>query len=799
MIAREGGETRSLVARLIAAFAVALSTGAGLVLALNYPIGAPFLAVSMFVLIATFAYVWPGAWLMALPAAIPLIGFAPWSGWITFEELDMVVFAVSAGGYLRLLRSCVHRGRDRQPVNALVWLFAAMFVLSIGVSFFRGVADAGGFRFGWFEGYLEPMNSLRLGKSFFLVLLLLPLWREAYRNSPQASAARWSTGLCIGLAGASLAALWERVAFTDLLNFSTDYRTTALFWEMSVGGAALDGFLALTFPFAIRELQFAQKSWRTAAAVFVLMIASYACLTTFSRGVFLAIPVGVAAMVWLGSRQDRATSSGAAVLTSSLPAAACFAITYLAAAFWIFPGSGYRGMLALLGAFALLLHLGAGERWLAKGHWRAVAALGSVLSALVVLLTWGFDKGAYVGYLLAFVVAAAAAALPRTRWVSLAGFVAVVCAIGSVALHWGGEPALMRAVPVMVALLLTAAASATRTRSAWPDALRWQGAVVGSLIALSGIVGVLAGGAYMTGRMATSEQDLQGRIKHWREGIGVLSTPAQWVFGMGLGRYPANYYLLHSGTDAPGDYALVGAPGEEHLMLVGGKLPIGWGELLRVSQRVAPPQQPVVVRLRVRSAQAAGLHLEVCEKHLLYNAGCLLKEIGVQPTAGAWRTVQTPLDGPGVSRGAWFAPKLLSFSIGNGSAGTKFEVDDLQLISGDGTELLVNGDFSHGMSHWFFSSDRNHLPWHLKNIFVHTLFDQGVFGLAVLLSMLAGALWRLGFGAARHHPLAPATASAIIGFVIVGLFDSLMDVPRDAFIFYFLLLQGFTLRSPRIA
>ncbi len=161
--------------------------------------------------------------------------------------------------------------------------------------------------------------------------------------------------------------------------------------------------------------------------------------------------------------------------------------------------------------------------------------------------------------------------------------------------------------------------------------------------------------------------------------------------------------------------------------------------------------------------------------------------------------MQTPLNGPGVSRGAWFAPKLLSFSIGNGSAGTKFEVDDLELISGDGTQLLVNGDFSHGMSHWFFSSDRNHLPWHLKNIFVHTVFDQGVFGLVALLSMLAGALWRLGFGAARHHPLAPATASAIIGFVIVGLFDSLVDVPRDAFIFYFLLLQGLTLPSPRIA
>ena len=46
----------------------------------------------------------------------------------------------------------------------------------------------------------------------------------------------------LGLAGAALATVWERTAFTGLLNFSSDYRATALFWEMHVGGTALDGF-----------------------------------------------------------------------------------------------------------------------------------------------------------------------------------------------------------------------------------------------------------------------------------------------------------------------------------------------------------------------------------------------------------------------------------------------------------------------------------------------------------------------------------------------------------------------------
>jgi hypothetical protein len=33
-----------------------------------------------------------------------------------------------------------------------------------------------------------------------------------------------------------------------LTNFASDYRTSALFWEMHVGGAALDAWLMLSFP-----------------------------------------------------------------------------------------------------------------------------------------------------------------------------------------------------------------------------------------------------------------------------------------------------------------------------------------------------------------------------------------------------------------------------------------------------------------------------------------------------------------------------------------------------------------------
>ena len=798
--------SRPVTIRLLAAVVCLLCAGCGLALALQYPIGPPLVAAAVFTAVVAGTVLWPGAWILALPAVLALAGFAPWTGWITFEELDMLVLAIATGGYARRALERVEPRRpggehDDASISLSTWLLVVLFALSIGVALLRGVADAGGFEFGWFQGYQGPMNSVRLAKSFVFALLLFPLWRDAHSADPARASRLWTTGLCVGLAGVSLAALWERLAFTRLLDFTTDYRTTALFWEMHVGGAALDGFLALTVPFAVRELQTTSRGGRWVGALATLVLASYACLTTFSRGVFLAIPVGLVVMGWLALRQRAAAAATGDSMRGWAGWAAVFAIGYAGAAFWLFPVAGYRGLLAVLGAFALLLRLGASPADEAPApEWRT-AALAAALSGLVLLVAWGLPRGAYVAYALAFTIAGAASYAPRTRWVAFAAYAAVLFALGLVCWHWGGEPALIRALPVMAVLLLVALALASaragRPERAWPSSRRWQAAVFACMVATSGGIGVMMGGAYMTDRMSTTEGDLQTRLDHWREGLSVLHSPEQWAFGVGLGRYPAAYFLLHGNTDAPGDYALRGTPVEPALALSAGRHMLGWGELLRVSQRVRVPRAPVQVELKVQADRPTGLHLELCEKHLLYNGNCLLKDIEVPATGTTWQTIRTPLDGTGVSGGHPFAPRMLSFSIANKSQATLLEVRDVRLLDAGGEDLLVNGDFAHGMAHWFFSSDRNHLPWHLKNIFVHVLFDQGLFGLGVFVLMLLGGLWRLGFGGARAHPLAPAIAGSLAGFVMVGLFDSLVDVPRDAFVFYFLLLQALTLHGLR--
>ena len=189
------------------------------------------------------------------------------------------------------------------------------------------------------------------------------------------------------------------------------------------------------------------------------------------------------------------------------------------------------------------------------------------------------------------------------------------------------------------------------------------------------------------------------------------------------------------------------------------------------------------------------MHVEMCEKHLLYEGDCRVAGMAVAAAPGQWQTIQLQLPGAGLNRGDLLAPRFLVFSVAVGTSGRSVELDNLQATDASARELLANGDFSAGMARWFSSSDRNHLPWHMKNMELHVLFEQGWVGLALFSLLLVSAGWRLAIGNARDHSLAPPLAGALAGFIVVGLFDSLLDAPRVAFIFYFLLLASLMLAS----
>ena len=798
--------------------------GLALALAAHHPLQ-PLLAVVLSMAVALLSWRWWREWPLLLPAALPLLGLAPWTGWISFEEMDILVLASAAGGYAGWATQSGSSPADRLPAwqrplrwSGLAKVLMLAYAIALAASTWRGVQDAGGWVFGWYQGYHEPMNSLRLAKAFFEVLLLLPLWRAACSlQPPQRLRRNFGAAMTAVLLLCALAALQERLAFTGLLNFSTDYRTTGPFWEMHVGGAALDGALALGFPFVVAWLLHEARPAWFAALLGVMLLGAYAALTMFSRGVYLALPLGLVLTVGLSLLQRRWAAAGSVAVDdfSAWPRRMLIlgvVALYAAVAALLFPGGGWRALLALSGNALLLvcmpkLRLQFGQSRVQKLLLIVLSALaGLMATALCAALSRWVPKGEYVSYAAAFALTALMlwrnrGGIERQReqaallaaWLWNLGCVGVVC--GS----WGGESAGMAAVLPLLGLLLawTLLQLAPGGIAEWLPALGWRDrALLGtSLLLLAGLVGGMGGGAYITDRASTTQRDLRGRLEHWQLALDLMREPQDWLLGKGTGRFPASYFFGGERAQQVGDYRLrEEASGAHYLTLTGGKHVQGWGELFRITQRIAVPQGELRLRLKIRSAAAVTLHADVCEKQLLYTEACVSKEAAVKGEPGQWQTVELALGKAPAMGGQWWAPRRVAFSMALASGGAFADIDEVALSDASGL-LLANGDFAQGLAHWFFSSDRHHMPWHAKSLIVHLLFEQGLLGLGLAAAMVAGALWRCTVGHARNHPLAPALAGALLGFVVVGLFDSLVDAPRVAFLFWSVCLLALGLRA----
>lgn len=784
--------------RALGALAAALCAGAGVYVAAHHPLG-PALAIALFVAwaIACSRVSWLP--LFAPPALLPVVDLAPWTGWIAFEEFDLVVLGALAGGYARLVASPPRAETHPRASFALTgWFWMVLFFASQAIALYRGVADAGGWSFDWTQGYDGPLNSVRIAKALALALLFYPVLRDRWRTDGEAAQRALVAGLVAGLAAASLAVVWERIAFTGLVNFSTDYRTTGLFWEMHVGGAALDGFLALTLPFVIYGTYRARTSVGRGLCLAIAALAAYAALTTFSRGVYVATAVSLAVGYWLVQRQEAAAGqrrSGRILWTS-----AAVAIVSAVGAYYVFRSGGYRALAGMAAAAVLALPVASVARTRGPAAAAVAAVLGVGAAAAGWALSGSLPKGPYVvfaGFALATAGATLAALAGGARTagtLAVAGYVAMLLSAVAVARHWGGGAAFADAAAVGGVLLALWVAACLRAPPGLPEEpATWKQAGIAA-VGAAAVVAVFSGGAYMGGRFATAEQDLEHRLHHWRTGLGLLQTPADWAVGKGLGRFPAAYLFGSADGVIPGGYRLA-ADGEGHrLVLSSPSYSISFGDAFRVSQRVPAAGDVYTVRATVRTKHPVYLHFEVCEKHLLYSGECAIAQRTIEPDGERWQDVALTLDAAKLSRGRWYAPNLAAFSITLETSSRAVEVDRVSLVRRDGAEVLANGDFTHGMSRWFFTSDRQHLPWHFKSLLGNVLFEQGFLGLGAFLVLVALALSRLAFGAAAADPLAPFLAAALAGFLVVGGFDSLVDAPRIAFLFYLLLLAALAIR-----
>ena len=315
----------------------------------------------------------------------------------------------------------------------------------------------------------------------------------------------------------------------------------------------------------------------------------------------------------------------------------------------------------------------------------------------------------------------------------------------------------------------------------WPKRLLFAATLTAAMVAVS--IPIFTG-KFAQSRMARVDKDLVVRQKHWEDALDIR-TPG-WLttlLGMGLGRFPESHYLLSREGGQSGTYQLKSEEDNTYLRLVSGNS-IYFEQLVSVA-----PRQTYLLSLDVRASRPnVNITTPICEKWLLTSYNCNWKTMSIGKEAGVWRRLEARINTDQLIQSPWYSRRPIKFSLYNSNSRTTLDIDNVRLETLYGENLLRNSDFSQGIDHWFFSAD-SHLQWHAKSLPVAVLFDQGWFGLfAFGLFSLVG-IWRGTRLAWQGNLHAAAALAAFIGFLVVGLFDTLIDAPR--FLFLFLLLGVF--------
>jgi hypothetical protein len=591
------------------------SLGTGLFVACSHPV-APLPAMLGFLGVCALLLRQPRLGPLLLPVFLPLLNFSPWTGWLIVDEFDLLVLAVVAAGYFRMHRD----GLELKSKRAFFLLLAIVVLLAI-----RGASDLTAQDMNWFSDYTTPLNTIRVGKSLLWVTLLLPLVAESSKNaSPNQVMTRFFSACLLGSCWVVLAVVWERAFYPGLLNVSTPYRTVAMFWEMHLGGAALDAYLVLIAPLLVWAWRArADLPSRLAFGAFILVYV-YVCLTTFSRGVFGAI----------------------------------------------------AGSVVLLGA----------------------------------LLIWH---------------------------------------------RAGGKQARRGVRPSGIFMLV--------------------------LVALE-IALVLGANSFMSKRMAATGHDLGGRLQHWGRGIGLLKSPDQWLFGIGLGKLPTRLTQGENGLELPGAFDWYEDAGRGVMVLTGpGRNDHESGRLYALSRRVdLVSGQRYNFAMDVRSEHDVEMLIQVCAVHLLYPAACQTRQLRL--SAGGWQRWEVKLSGYPFKNLFWQGAGHGVLSLAVLTAGTKIEVTNLHLFAG-GSDLLRNVQFLEERSGWFPVARSYFLPWHIDNLYLELLIETGLVGLVGFLVAILPIVWRLFLASMQGNTLAPYYLSSLSGLLALGLVVSVFDMPRVATLF----------------
>ncbi len=734
--------------RLLAIMVIAITTYC----VANYPYASIWLSLIL-IAYALCLLIAPSIWLLAIPTILPLLNLAPWSGRFFLEEFDFFIWVTLASSLWQGDFIASHRPRFSFTPSLLIGLF----LTTHSIAMLRGLFPLAAIDANAFSSYYSQYNGLRVGKSLFWAALLIPAMLRAFSTNQVRARHYLTLGISIGLIGTGIAVLWERGVFIDLVygdtiyqklrnltDFSTDYRITALFSEMHTGGEAVDGYIALTWPFALAGLVTAVSKIEMGIEAMALSAGLYSALVTFSRGTYAAIGVSLVAFAVLyavgKTRREVSSKQSWHVPIILLATVAICSILYVK--------GGYYSLIAAMAIFGCTILLGFinGLRHGVRILLMALVCLGGFALMMRGLLT--------------------------SKWVDN-GFV----------------ESLAISLPMSVGLLASGIFIGIQTRKFF--SLREVGISLTFIITVIVLCVPALSGSYMKSRFTTTHDDFGSRINHWQHAMALMDSSWDTLFfGMGLGVFPRTY--LWGKESEKSSMATLNEEGGNTSLRLSNSMDLAIGQRVHLEA-----EQVYRLSLDYKSNASIGtLDISICRRNIIvpWDSDCISTSQAIKP--GKWQHFEWELNmgqiGDGVQIGR--RPLALRFTHfyyqpqGDYNLPLNFiEIDNIQLMDRYGWNHVTNGQFEHGLDNWFPTSDHSHLPLHIKNLWVNIFFEQGLFGLFAFLALTLYALI-IGIRIARRGDIFAMTlVSSAMGFFSVGLIGTLYDVPRVIFLFFLLL------------
>ncbi|MGB1885193.1 MAG: hypothetical protein ACPHUF_14920 [Gammaproteobacteria bacterium] len=309
--------------------------------------------------------------------------------------------------------------------------------------------------------------------------------------------------------------------------------------------------------------------------------------------------------------------------------------------------------------------------------------------------------------------------------------------------------------------------------------------ILAILLAATSLTWLGASDTYIGKRFSTTGSDAQTRMSHWNEATSRVSE--SWttaLIGAGLGTFPKEQWLRVEAEQKPARY-LIDKRGETTELRIHGGVPVYLNQKVTLE---SPGEYTVSMRVKSKFS-ASSVSVSLCEKTGMYSYGCENRMLTIASKDG-WQTIGTRLGTERIHTGLgdtpWHKRRPLFFAI-HPAFDASFSVQSISLQNEAGAELLANGSFTEGLDYWSFTSD-DHIFWHVKNLWIHLLIEQGWIGVVAFSLFLAMILLKLTREILTGSRTALLQLAAVGGFSIVAITGSLLDAPRIAMLFF---LVGF--------